>query len=182
MYCDSGLGVAIRNVCCIAEITAPRRQCQRHFWRKSSPQTKKYKILWYNAWTKLHKTAKEIQFETVQILLLTLSFLLPQMKGKLIVKRVRPKTVLLQHRSMSNKVLKCTLLHVKSKLIAFTFSFLQLTSVTRKKLPNVYKSCQKLISLEKWKILTSLQKLPKNGGDLGKKIAAKGFKKLSKVQ
>ena len=52
------------------------------------------------------QNAKEIQFETVQILLLTLSFLLPQMKGKLIVKRVRPKTVLLQHRSMSNKVLK----------------------------------------------------------------------------
>ena len=37
-------------------------------------------------------------------------------------------------------------------------------------------------SLEKWMILTSLQKLPKNVGDLGKLIVAKGFKKLPKVQ
>ena len=39
-----------------------------------------------------------------------------------------------------------------------------------------------MISLEKWKILTPLQKLPKNVGDLGKLIVAKGFKNLSKVQ
>ena len=39
-----------------------------------------------------------------------------------------------------------------------------------------------MISLEKIKILTPLQKLPKNVGDLGKLIAAKGFKKLSKVK
>ena len=39
-----------------------------------------------------------------------------------------------------------------------------------------------MISLEKLKILTHLQKLPKNVGDLVKLIAAKGFKKLSKVQ
>ena len=31
-------------------------------------------------------------------------------------------------------------------------------------------------------ILTPLQKLPKNVGDLGKLIVAKGFKKLHKVQ
>ena len=31
-------------------------------------------------------------------------------------------------------------------------------------------------------ILTPLQKLPKNGGDLGKLIVAKGFKKLPKVK
>ena len=36
-----------------------------------------------------------------------------------------------------------------------------------------------MISLEKWNILTPLQKLPKKVGDLGKLIAAKGFKKLS---
>ena len=47
---------------------------------------------------------------------------------------------------------------------------------------NVYKSCPKLISLENLKILTSLQKLPKNVGDLGKLIVAKGFEKLPKVQ
>ena len=39
-----------------------------------------------------------------------------------------------------------------------------------------------MISLEKLKILTPLQKLPKNAGDLGKLIVDKGFKKLPKVQ
>ena len=36
-----------------------------------------------------------------------------------------------------------------------------IASVTSKESPNVYKSCPKMISLEKWKILTPLQKLPK---------------------
>ena len=36
-----------------------------------------------------------------------------------------------------------------------------------------------MISLEKWYILTPLQKLPKNAGDLGKLIVAKGFKKVA---
>ena len=54
--------------------------------------------------------------------------------------------------------------------------------VTSKKSPNVDKSCPKMISLEKLKILTPSQQLPKNVGDLGKLIAAKGFKKLPKVQ
>ena len=49
-------------------------------------------------------------------------------------------------------------------------------SVTRKKSPNAYKSVPKMISLEKWWILTHLQKLPKNVGDLGNLIVAKGFK------
>ena len=35
-----------------------------------------------------------------------------------------------------------------------------------------------MISLEKLNILTPLQKLPKNVGDLGKLIVAKGFEKL----
>ena len=39
-----------------------------------------------------------------------------------------------------------------------------------------------MISLEKWQILTSVQKLPKNVKDLDKLIVAKGFKKLPKVQ
>ena len=39
-----------------------------------------------------------------------------------------------------------------------------------------------MISLEKWKILTPLQNLPNNVGDLGKLIVAKGFKKMPKVQ
>ena len=39
-----------------------------------------------------------------------------------------------------------------------------------------------MISLEKWQILTSIQKLPKNVGDLGKLIVTKGFKNFPKVQ
>ena len=39
-----------------------------------------------------------------------------------------------------------------------------------------------MISLEKLRILTHLQNLPANVGDLGKLIAAKGFEKLPKVQ
>ena len=39
-----------------------------------------------------------------------------------------------------------------------------------------------MISLEKLMILTPLQKLPKNVGDLGKLIVAKGFEKVPKVQ
>ena len=56
------------------------------------------------------------------------------------------------------------------------------TSVTSKKSPNVYKSCTKMMPLEKLKILTRLQKLPKNVGDSGKLIVAKGFEKLPKLQ
>ena len=56
------------------------------------------------------------------------------------------------------------------------------SSVTSKKLPNVYKSYLKLISLEKLKISTPLQKLPKNVVDLGKLIVAKVLEKLPKVQ
>ena len=53
---------------------------------------------------------------------------------------------------------------------------------TSKKSPNVYKSCSKMISLVKLKILTPLQKLPKNVRNLGKLIIANGFEKLPKVQ
>ena len=38
-----------------------------------------------------------------------------------------------------------------------------------------------MISIEKWYILTHLQKMPKNVGDLGKLIVAIGLKKLPKV-
>ena len=53
-------------------------------------------------------------------------------------------------------------------------------SVTRWKLPNVYKNCPKMISLEKWYILTPLQKMPKNVGDLGKLIVAEALKSCPK--
>ena len=63
------------------------------------------------------------------------------------------------------------------------YSKLLLTlSVTSKKSPKDNKSSQKMITLEKWNILTHLQKLPKNVGDLGKLIVATGFEKLPKVQ
>ena len=39
-----------------------------------------------------------------------------------------------------------------------------------------------MIPLEKLKILTPLQKLPKNVGDVGKLIAAKGFEKFLKIR
>ena len=39
-----------------------------------------------------------------------------------------------------------------------------------------------MISLEKLKSLTHSQKLPKNVGDLGKLIFAKGFENLPKIQ
>ena len=39
-----------------------------------------------------------------------------------------------------------------------------------------------MIPLEKWKIFTPLQKLPKNVGDLGKIIDGAGFEKLPKEQ
>ena len=55
-------------------------------------------------------------------------------------------------------------------------------SVTRYKLPNVYKSCPKVNSQEKWMILTPLQKLANNVGDLGKIIVATSFEWLPKVQ
>ena len=47
------------------------------------------------------------------------------------------------------------------------------------KSPNVYHSCPNMISLEKWDILTPLQKLPNNERDLGNVIVAIGFKNLS---
>ena len=39
-----------------------------------------------------------------------------------------------------------------------------------------------MVSLEKWMILTPVQKLPKNGGEWGNLIVDKGFKKLPNVQ
>ena len=39
-----------------------------------------------------------------------------------------------------------------------------------------------MIPLEKWKILSHLQKLPKKFGNLGKIIDATGLEKLPKVQ
>ena len=56
------------------------------------------------------------------------------------------------------------------------------TSVTSKKSPNVYKSCPKMISLEKLKILTPFRKLPKNVGDLGKLFLPKALKSCPKSE
>ena len=52
--------------------------------------------------------------------------------------------------------------------------------MTRKNCQMSIKVAQKVISLEKLKIYTPLQKLPKNVGDLDKIIVAKGNEKLPK--
>ena len=62
------------------------------------------------------------------------------------------------------------------------YCFFLPTSVTNKKSPNVYKSAPKMISLEKWRILTPLQKLYNNVSNLGKIIIATGFEWLPKKQ
>ena len=67
-------------------------------------------------------------------------------------------------------------------VIGSDHSLNQLSSVTKKKSPKVYKSCPQMISLEKLKILTPLQKLPTNVGYLGELVVDNGFKKLPKVQ
>ena len=74
-----------------------------------------------------------------------------------------------------------TPLYLKSS-IDWGFSELLVVSVTSKKSPNVNKICPKMSSLEKCEILTLIQKLLNNVGDLGKLIVAKGFEKLPKVQ
>ena len=68
----------------------------------------------------------------------------------------------------------------QSKNLFFHFFFS--TSETRKKSPIVYKSCPKVISLEKGYILAPLQKLPKNLEDLDKLFVVEGFKFLPKVE
>ena len=50
----------------------------------------------------------------------------------------------------------------------------------QKKSPNVYKSCLKMISLEKLKTFTPLQKLPKNVVALSKLLVATGLKSCPK--
>ena len=46
----------------------------------------------------------------------------------------------------------CVVIYLRTSLVALT--------LTSKKLPNLYKSCPKMISLEKLKILAPLQKVP----------------------
>ena len=77
--------------------------------------------------------------------------------------RVRERESRTKHRSVNEPTLRKGRKEQKKSV---------LFSVTSKKSPNVYKSCPNMISLEKLKILTPLQKLPKNLGDLGKLIVA----------
>ena len=55
-------------------------------------------------------------------------------------------------------------------------------SAASKKVAKCLLKLPKMISLEKWKIFTPLQKLHNNAGDLGKIIVATGFEKSPKVQ
>ena len=69
--------------------------------------------------------------------------------------------------------------YIGNRLVTFlVFPLCTKMSVISKKLPNVYRCCPKMISLEIWKIFTPLQKLLKNVGDFGKLNVAKGFEKL----
>ena len=73
------------------------------------------------------------------------------------------------------------LCHVHSVIVHLPSDLSILTSPAvrpDKKLPNVYKSYPKMISLGKWMILTRLQKLPNNVGNLGKIIVVTGFEWL----
>ena len=72
-------------------------------------------------------------------------------------------------------VFQFILYNIKVKPFSMSF-FCFGSSVTSKKSPNAYKSCPKMISLEKWKILTPLQKLPENVDDLAKIIGTTGLK------
>ena len=56
-----------------------------------------------------------------------------------------------------------------------------MTNVTSKKSPNVFKSCPKMISLEKLKDFDTFSKIALECRDLGKLIVAKGFEKFPKV-
>ena len=49
-----------------------------------------------------------------------------------------------------------------------------------KKMPNVFKSCPKMILLENWKFLLTYQKLPRNMSNLGKLIVATALKTCPK--
>ena len=64
----------------------------------------------------------------------------------------------------------------------FELDWLMVDSVTKKKLPIVYKSCPKMISPKNDRFWHFYKKLLMNVGDLGKLIVAKGFKDLPKDQ
>ena len=68
----------------------------------------------------------------------------------------------------------CVLLKNRNIVEAISWGRLT-TSVTRKKSPNFYKTCPKMILLEKWWILTTLQKFLKNVRDLCKFSVAKSI-------
>ena len=68
---------------------------------------------------------------------------------------------------------------VRTDLLVFVT--VNLSSVTSKNCQISIKVAPKCISLENLRILTTLQKLPKNVGDLGKLIVAIDFEKLPKV-
>ena len=67
-------------------------------------------------------------------------------------------------------------------VMALKVSFSVKSSVTSKKLPNVYKSCSKFFSQVKIKDFDTFTKMPKNVRNLGKLIVAKCIKKFPKVQ
>ena len=79
-----------------------------------------------------------------------------------------------------NAPLKANYLQRKLHWKCFTW-LSYLNSVTSKKSPNVYKSCPKRTSLVKWKILTTLQQLPKMCWQFRQNNCCPGLWKVSKV-
>ena len=83
---------------------------------------------------------------------------------------------------LSNKfvyVPSCTVVNIMQFYRQGRYKASSPSSVTSKKSPNVYKSCPKMISLEKLKILTPFQKLPKNVGDFGQNNYCQRFWKVA---
>ena len=68
----------------------------------------------------------------------------------------------------------------KVSIVFGNLSVFDVNSATRKNPQMSIKVAQNRLT-KKFNVLTPLQKLPKNVGDLGKLIIAKGFEKLTKL-
>ena len=93
--------------------------------------------------------------------------------------KLRPQTIVLE---CLKSIVSIEIAMKSLGMLQKCYSTLIIGSVTRKKSPNVYKSCPINYFCRKMIDFDTFTKLPKNVGDLGKLIVAKGFKKLPKVQ
>ena len=158
----------------ICGVFVSRKRCR--FCRAKTPAGEylKQRTLTDRCWGKDHCTAA-LQFYKFGLnwithyIRITTHFIL-LFKSRL-VKLETSCTVILLPTTVGDCLLLQTILNDichphRDLLLVFALSFSMAISVTSKKLPNVDQSCPKLISLVKLKILTPLQKLPKNVRDL----------------